>query len=85
MIQTAPIRMPTIAPTREHPPSGVSADAAAREIREVLDSIGDTGPECPPEQATLKIYTTTSVRPEHRATGLSPTRDRPPEFRFRET
>jgi hypothetical protein len=31
------------------PPGGVSSDDAASEIREVLDSIGDACPECPPE------------------------------------
>jgi hypothetical protein len=30
------------------PPSGVSPDAAVAELHEVLDSIGDTCPECPP-------------------------------------
>jgi hypothetical protein len=29
--------------------SELSPDAAVAEIREVLDSIGDTCPECPPE------------------------------------
>jgi hypothetical protein len=33
---------------RRDPPPGFSREAAA-EIREVLDSIGDTCPECPPE------------------------------------
>jgi hypothetical protein len=32
---------------RRNPPTGVSADDAAAEVREVLDSIGDTCPECP--------------------------------------
>ena len=32
---------------RRNPPTGVSADEAAAEVREVLDSIGDTCPECP--------------------------------------
>lgn len=32
---------------RRYPPTGVSADEAAAEVREVLDSIGDTCPECP--------------------------------------
>ena len=32
---------------RQDPPPGVSPDAAADEVREVLDSIGDTCPECP--------------------------------------
>ena len=31
------------------PPPGVSPDAAAAEVRDVLDSIGDTCPECPPQ------------------------------------
>ena len=34
---------------RQDPPTGVSARAAAVAIGEVLDSIGDTCPECPPE------------------------------------
>jgi hypothetical protein len=32
---------------REYPPDGISAEAAAAAIAEVLDSIGDTCPECP--------------------------------------
>jgi hypothetical protein len=32
---------------RQAPPTGVSPDASADEVREVLDSIGDTCPECP--------------------------------------
>ena len=32
---------------RRDPPAGVSTDEAAAEIRDVLDSIGDTCPECP--------------------------------------
>jgi hypothetical protein len=32
---------------RKDPPLGVSAQAAAAAITEVLDSIGDTCPECP--------------------------------------
>jgi hypothetical protein len=32
---------------RHDPPAGVSPDAAVTEVREVLDSIGDTCPECP--------------------------------------
>jgi hypothetical protein len=31
---------------QQDPPPGLSPDAAAAEIREVLDSIGDTCPEC---------------------------------------
>ena len=34
---------------RHDPPPGVSPQAAAVVIAEVLDSIGDTCPECPPE------------------------------------
>lgn len=32
-----------------HPPAGLSPEAAVAEVREVLKSIGDTCPECPPE------------------------------------
>jgi hypothetical protein len=32
---------------REDPPAGVSRDAAAAEVLDVLNSIGDTCPECP--------------------------------------
>jgi hypothetical protein len=32
---------------REYPPDGIPAEAAAVTITEVLDSIGDTCPECP--------------------------------------
>ena len=32
---------------RHDPPPGLSQDAAEAEVREVLDSIGDTCPECP--------------------------------------
>ncbi len=34
---------------RQDPPAGVSPEAAADVIAAVLDSIGDTCPECPPE------------------------------------
>jgi hypothetical protein len=34
---------------REDPPAGVSPDAAVAEVRNVLKSIGDTCPECPPD------------------------------------
>jgi hypothetical protein len=33
----------------QHPPPGVSQDEATAAIQEVLDSIGDTCPDCPPE------------------------------------
>ena len=31
---------------RHHPPAGLSPDTAVAEVRDVLDSIGDTCPEC---------------------------------------
>ena len=34
---------------RQDPPPGVSSEEAAAEVHGVLDSIGDTCPECPPE------------------------------------
>ncbi|OKO83223.1 hypothetical protein [Bradyrhizobium sp. AS23.2] len=34
---------------RQDPPAGVSPAVAAVAIAEILDSIGDTCPECPPE------------------------------------
>ena len=33
----------------QNPPAGVSTDEAAAEVCDVLDSIGDTCPECPPD------------------------------------
>jgi len=33
---------------RQDPPVGVSSDDAVTEVRDVLDSVGDTCPECPP-------------------------------------
>jgi hypothetical protein len=33
---------------RQDPPFGVSPDEAVAAVRDVLDSIGDTCPECPP-------------------------------------
>jgi hypothetical protein len=35
---------------RQDPPPGVSPDQAVAAIRDVLDMIGDTCPECPPEE-----------------------------------
>ena len=40
-------RKRAFAVARQDPPSGVSPQAAAVAIAEVLDSIGDTCPECP--------------------------------------
>ncbi|RZM93219.1 hypothetical protein CWO91_40030 [Bradyrhizobium genosp. SA-3] len=34
---------------RQDPPAGVSADEAADAITELLDSVGDSCPECPPK------------------------------------
>jgi hypothetical protein len=42
-------RQQAFAFARREPPPGLSPDAAAAEVREVLDSIGDTCPECPPQ------------------------------------
>ena len=36
---------------RDDPPPRLSADEAGAAIEDVLDGIGDTCPECPPEQA----------------------------------
>ena len=36
---------------RKYAPDGVSADEAVAEVRDVLNSIGDTCPECPPDEA----------------------------------
>jgi hypothetical protein len=33
----------------QHPPPSISPDEALAELHDVLDSIGDTCPECPPE------------------------------------
>lgn len=32
---------------RRYPPPGLSPESAAAEVREIIDSIGDTCPECP--------------------------------------
>lgn len=36
---------------RRHPPDGISGDQAVDEVRDVLDYLGDTCPECPPYSA----------------------------------
>jgi hypothetical protein len=36
---------------RQYVPDGVTADEAVAEVRDVLDSIGDACPECPPDEA----------------------------------
>jgi hypothetical protein len=36
----------------QHPPAGISGDQAVAEVRDVLDSIGDTCPDCPAEEYT---------------------------------
>ncbi|MET4022239.1 hypothetical protein ABIB94_007408 [Bradyrhizobium sp. JR7.2] len=35
---------------RQDPPTGLSPEQAVAEVREVLNSIGDTCPECPSER-----------------------------------
>ena len=35
---------------RRHPPAGISSEDAIAELRDMLDSIGNTCPECPAEQ-----------------------------------
>ncbi|MBR0695366.1 hypothetical protein [Bradyrhizobium lablabi] len=35
---------------RQDPPTGISAEGAVAEVRDVLDSIGDTCPECRPDE-----------------------------------
>jgi hypothetical protein len=39
-----------LAAARQDTPSGVASEQAVAEVRDVLDSIGDTCPECPPEE-----------------------------------
>ncbi|MCP3471802.1 hypothetical protein NLM33_25040 [Bradyrhizobium sp. CCGUVB1N3] len=39
------------AAARHDPPAGISPDESLAEIRDVLDSMGDTCPECPPDSA----------------------------------
>lgn len=36
---------------RRHPPAGTSGDQDVAEVLDMLDSIGDTCPECPPGYA----------------------------------
>ena len=38
-----------LAAARQDPPFGVSSDEAVAEVKDVLNSIGDTCPECPPD------------------------------------
>jgi hypothetical protein len=40
---------------RQCAPDGVSADEAVAEVRDVLNSIGDTCPECPPDEAWVSL------------------------------
>jgi hypothetical protein len=39
-----------LAAARQDPPFGVAPEQAVAEVREVLDFIGDTCSECPPEE-----------------------------------
>jgi len=51
---------------REDPPAGVSPDAAAAEVRDVLNSIGETCPECPPVRgpapSTMPTYSSMDAK-----------------------
>jgi hypothetical protein len=38
------------ASARQDPPSGISPEQPVAAVRDVLDTIGDTCPECPPEE-----------------------------------
>ena len=49
----------------EDPPSGVAPDEAVAEVRDVLASIGDTCPECPPIAAGSERRETALVRPSN--------------------
>lgn len=40
---------PTYDVPYQDPPPGISPDEAVAEVRDVMDSIGDTCPECPPD------------------------------------
>jgi hypothetical protein len=40
---------------RRHPPAGVPSEQAVAEIHDVLDSIGDACPECPPNEAASSV------------------------------
>jgi hypothetical protein len=42
-------REQAVAIARQHPPTGLSPDAAFAEVHNVLNSIGDACPECPPD------------------------------------
>jgi hypothetical protein len=39
-----------LAIARQEPPAGLSPDQAVTEVCDVLDSIGDSCPECPPDR-----------------------------------
>jgi len=43
-------RQRAVAIARGNPPFGVSPDEAVAAVEDVLGSIGDTCPECPPEE-----------------------------------
>jgi hypothetical protein len=56
--KTAPTRMPAsgaVDIARRHPPAGVPSGQAVAEIHDVLDSIGDGCPECPPNEAASSV------------------------------
>jgi hypothetical protein len=41
----------------QDPPPGVSPDEAVAAVKDVLDSIGDTCPECPPQTEEISRWT----------------------------
>ena len=50
----SPARERALAVASQDPPSGVTPDEAVAEERDVLASIGDTCPECPPDCGRLR-------------------------------
>src|SRR3954452_3220196 len=56
---------------RRDPPAGVSPDEAAAAVRDVLDSIGDTCPECPLTRRTAAKHRRQPVSPTQRPSRFS--------------
>jgi hypothetical protein len=40
---------------RQDPPDGICPEEAVAQVGDVLDSIGDTCPECPPDEAASSV------------------------------
>ena len=57
-----------LAVASQDPPSGVTPDEAVAEVRDVLASIGDTCPECPPDCGRLERRETAPIESEKSAT-----------------